>query len=930
MHTYRDTNKVWKKVQKIKKQKRPRPTALKVDNKMIVDDAEKAEIFADTLAGNSQNHTLPEKFRKQRENTKFTEPLHDNSKDFNREILFSELKAAVNHVGSQDKAAGIDMVSYPMIAHLPDSFLRIILTIFNELFAQDIVPQVWKEATVITLHKEGKPRHDPTSYRPISLTSHLGKIYERIINERLVLFLEINNIIPHEQAGFRRFRSTTEHITSVVEMMKTTLLEKNTRRLAVFFDISKAFDRVWHGLLLSKLKNYGISGHLYKFIQNFLSNRKMRVRSGNKLSTPRTLDMGVPQGSVIAPTLFLVMLADIIQKVDPKDSLLKNFADDLSLISKEFQKGNCASNIESFQNQVDKIAGYLSDISLELSAPKSQLMVVGRGSIKFDDHSYNIRIGQTILEPQKQVKFLGIILHFRLDWSPHINMLAQKANKTINLIKILSAIPWLKGTKVLTNIVLALVRTKLTYGQEAFGTDLLPKLAKILDVVDRRALKIALGVPIWAKTELINSTAGVASLHDQREVARANFLVRLQTLRSMSKETTFDLIQKSCARTEKQKARIRFEKNHPKRKSLDHLNPIFSVPDATKGEIQANPLLQNVDLNNIEQFKQPDKLYSQHKAPNFIYSIPKGCTKNQNPNTVKTAAQITVEETLGDSIHLYTDGSRLTNGATASGLYINHRKHGDGKETKFSIRLRDNHSIFTAEMWALRAAAWSAREIGRSYRQKGELPSIAIITDSKSCMQALQSRAKSRFSEHNAIIKDMDELVSHNHKVTIAHVPSHMGIRGNDIADELASSKAKEELGSDQIWSLGYTREEVKSMIRAKANEILPSYRAKRQYRRPSMQPGPLRIYHRLKTHGTAFQGPFKREYTCHCGDMLSPSHALVCPLHQALGTKLKQTLDKYKLPDMAAALEHHPEHGFKPACEVCTTLHGSEISYVL
>jgi hypothetical protein len=138
---------------------------------------------------------------------------------------------------------------------------------------------------VVAIPKPGKPRNNPSNYRPISLTPHLGKIYERIIKHRLEYYLEKHNIIPVFQAGFRKGRSCLDHTTKLASHIKKAM----TRRrpvISTFYDVNSAYDSVWHRLLLDKLKRIGISGYLYNFFKTYLANRRLQVNV-----TPQILNL---------------------------------------------------------------------------------------------------------------------------------------------------------------------------------------------------------------------------------------------------------------------------------------------------------------------------------------------------------------------------------------------------------------------------------------------------------------------------------------------------------------------------------------------------------------------------------------------------------------------------------------------------------------
>ena len=252
--------------------------------------------------------------------------MPDTSAPFNGDLTLGELKAAIGRLGSASKATGLDPISYHMIRHFTESMNMVLLKFYQACWQSGQIPAAWKEALVVAIPKKGKPRNLPTSYRPIALTPHLGKLYERLIKDRLEHFLEKHSILPKCQAGFRKGRSCMEQVVRLVEHVKKSRAIRRTT-MATFFDIKRAFDTVWHGKLLDKLARLGISGRLYEFIRAFLDGRRMAVRVGTATSDTYPVDMGVPQGSVIAPTLFTIMLHDIEDSVCSPGVSLSLYAD---------------------------------------------------------------------------------------------------------------------------------------------------------------------------------------------------------------------------------------------------------------------------------------------------------------------------------------------------------------------------------------------------------------------------------------------------------------------------------------------------------------------------------------------------------------------------------------------------------------------------
>ena len=146
--------------------------------------------------------------------------------------------------------------------------LKELLKLYSRCWDTGSIPCAWKQATVIPVPKRGKPPRDPNSYRPISLTPHIGKLYEKMIKIRLEFHLEKHKIIPTSQAGFKKGRGCVDHIVKLTSHIKRSLARKRTT-MAAFYDVRRAFDSVWHAKLLHKMSLIGINGKMYAFLQGF-------------------------------------------------------------------------------------------------------------------------------------------------------------------------------------------------------------------------------------------------------------------------------------------------------------------------------------------------------------------------------------------------------------------------------------------------------------------------------------------------------------------------------------------------------------------------------------------------------------------------------------------------------------------------------------
>ena len=186
-----------------------------------------------------------------------------------------------------------------------------------------------KIARVIPIHKDG-PKNNVANYRPISLLNSLSKVYEKLMYNRVISFLESNNSLFDMQYGFRSGRSCEQALLNA----QNTLLDSLTKRqisLLLLIDFSKAFDMVDHSILLKKLDHYGIRGVALKWMESYLCNRQQFVTVNGSDSTMESIRYGVPQGSILGPLLFIIYINDIPEIAKFAQFIL--YADDANIIN---------------------------------------------------------------------------------------------------------------------------------------------------------------------------------------------------------------------------------------------------------------------------------------------------------------------------------------------------------------------------------------------------------------------------------------------------------------------------------------------------------------------------------------------------------------------------------------------------------------------
>ena len=274
------------------------------------------------------------------------------------------------------------------------------------------------------------PRCKREDYRPVSFLSVVSKVFEKLVNNRIVDHLEKGGLFSDFQYGFRSSRSTADLLTVVSDRIAWAFNRSGATR-AVALDISKAFDRVWHAGLLHKLKSYGISGQIFSLISSFLSNRRLRVVLDGKSSQEYPVNAGVSQGYILGPTLFLLYVNDL-----PDDVIcdIAIYADDTTLCSRCDRASDLRQQLElAFELKFDlrDTMDWGKKWLVDFNAGKTQL-------VSFDwsnnSGSIDVKMGGSILEEKSSFKTLGLTFSSKLDWGSYIISIAKTASKKIGAL----------------------------------------------------------------------------------------------------------------------------------------------------------------------------------------------------------------------------------------------------------------------------------------------------------------------------------------------------------------------------------------------------------------------------------------------------------------------------------------------------------------
>jgi len=378
-------------------------------------------------------------------------------------------------------------------------------------------PNEWKTAVLTMIPKKTLRSNDPADYRPISLLSCISKVLERLVKTRLYTFLEISGIILKQQSGFRSNRGTTDNLFFFTQKISENL-NKNRKACSIFFDISKAFDKVWHDGLIFKLNNLGVDNYLIRYLIDFLSQRKFKVKINNCYSKPCPIECGVPQGSVLGPLLFLVYINDI-PLVDSKPlSYSSLFADDLS-VTFTFSKDTrlVEKNINLY---LENLVKWLFKWRLKMNVSKCCYIIFTKNGNKsnkskgVDSIRLKLKMNEENIPYNRNPRFLGVTFDESLNFSTHIQDLRCRALKRIPIIKCLSKRFWHLSTKSLSQIYSSLIESLFNY---SFFTKALisDSNLKLLQTIQDRAIRSIFSLKWNFPSVFLPAISGIAPLKDR-------------------------------------------------------------------------------------------------------------------------------------------------------------------------------------------------------------------------------------------------------------------------------------------------------------------------------------------------------------------------------------------------------------------------------
>jgi len=374
-----------------------------------------------------------------------------------------------------DKSPGTDAMHPKFLKEVREELGGILSNIMEQSMKTGEIPQEWRDALIVPIFKKGN-RNEASNYRPVSLTSIVCKVMERIIKDQMMEHYEKCRVILSSQHGFTKGRSCLTNLLDFFEEMYKKMDEGKAVDI-IYLDFAKAFDKVPHKRLGKKLEASGIGGNLLKWLENWLRDRRQKVGIRGKYSKWRRVESGVPQGSVLGPLLFVVFINDIDSEIVSK---ISKFADDTKMgrgVDTEEEADVLRKDIEGLHRWAEKW-------QMKFNKEKCSVMHMGK-----DNKRFQYEMGGIVLRTTEEERDLGVIVNSSAKPSRQCAEAAGKANKVLGMIKrtIIS-----REKEIMLELYKTLVRPHLEYCVQVWCPYLRQDVEK-LEKVQRRATKMIRG-----------------------------------------------------------------------------------------------------------------------------------------------------------------------------------------------------------------------------------------------------------------------------------------------------------------------------------------------------------------------------------------------------------------------------------------------------
>ncbi|MCG8096109.1 MAG: reverse transcriptase-like protein, partial [Candidatus Thiodiazotropha endolucinida] len=565
-------------------------------------------------------------------------------------------------------------------------------------------------------------------------------------------------------------RSTLDQILRLqTEILKAKA--EHRELLCIFLDLEKAFDLMWTNGVLLQLVNFNIKGKLLTWTQDFLKDRKLQVRVGTEHSETKMTENGSPQGSVLSPILFNILMNTQHDALKGVTNDLSQYADDSAI----WKTGKSRTNLVRISQKIlDIIHEWAKTWGFKISADKTE-SVVFNYQYKPNETVKKLKLGDREIQFKTESKFLGMTFDNKLTWEKHITNIVQRCKKDLNLMRYISGTKYGADKITLRKIYTTLIRSKIDYGCQAYSSASKAQLER-LDRIQAAALRIITGA----------------------YKSSANVDVQIECNMPPLKLRRDELILKYWARSSVLKDKLPINKlyDHVVYEAYEHRLG-YKIPYVRKVEA----LKEEFGLKNLEiqgaTYQEKFNLKSIEPRDTLRKYINK---KTDNKKKIEEITKRYIKQNYQADLQIFTDGSKNKATDTVGCAFVIPSYRYSEK-----LKLNKDISIFSAELTAIiKALTWI---------RDNKPENVVILTDSLSAIQAMKGLdSKSRPDMIMEINNLIDEILVHKIILNIDWCPSHCNVSGNEMADEAAGAGAQH--GKPHNISLAKT--EVYALIKNK------------------------------------------------------------------------------------------------------------------
>ncbi|KAF2348964.1 Ribonuclease H domain [Trinorchestia longiramus] len=644
----------------------------------------------------------------------------------------------------RNAAPGLDRVCNEHLKILTDIYKRWLFNLCCSSLSSGVIPRSWQLALIIPIPKPFKPLTAVESFRPISLLSCLLKLMERMIAQRLTFYLEQNGAFRNSQGGFRQRLAALDQVAPLEAAIRSAITRREIL-LCLFVDLKDAFNTVWPTGVLSKLGSCGVQGPILRWLHSYLTNRSFQVYFEGSYSSVRGARSDVPQGGILSPMLFNLMMSDI--PIQTREQSCE-YADDLTFFTAH-KDLHVATN--KLQTQMDFLNKCSQEWDLKINCTKTKTMGFTNKRVT----PLPIFLDRQPLSFEQKYKYLGVMLDAsHLRWEPQINYLKQTSIPILNILQSISHRNWGADREILLKLYKTLVRSRLDYAALLYGTAAPSNLSK-LNRIQNQCLRIATGCRKTTPITSLQIEADIPPLALHREEIACRYYCRL--LQLPLNVATYELVQ-------------RLDTPHIGSSSLlptfiVSVRAIFPKVGLPTPSGNAAPIISPLP----PWFRTDDCILTEF-LPSSVSSL--------TSQSVIQTYNVLMDTKFADYIAIFTDGSRIAEPTCSSSAAV----VVPSKGVMLNWKLRSQKQVIECELHAIHEAlSWISENSAPSDK-------YVISTDSLSSLYLIRSTKPKYYIPLVYNIQNKLINIISSHCIRLQFIPGHRGVSGNEAADSTAKA----------------------------------------------------------------------------------------------------------------------------------------------